>query len=98
MANSKNSLVIRSKDEWQWGDLVGLGEVMLRVRSGRCARGHGAPVPVCGRARRVQRGARCALLRMKTAWWTRCRQRRGRLEIEDLIAAGRRDQSHVAVG
>jgi len=60
MADGKNSLVLRKKEESKW-DLVSLGEVMLRLDPGdvRVATTRSSR---CGGRRRVQRGARAAAM------------------------------------
>ena len=95
MADGKNSLVIRSKDECKW-DLVSLGEVMLRLDPGdvRVPTARQFQVWEGGGEYNVARGLR-RCFGMKTAVVTALADNAvGRL-IEDLMLQGGVDQSHV---
>src|ERR1700748_2264201 len=95
MADGKNSLVIRKKEECKW-DLVSLGEVMLRLDPGdvRVATTRQFQVWEGGGEYNVARGlGRC--FGMKTAIVTALADNPvGRL-VEDLMNQGGVDQSHV---
>jgi 2-dehydro-3-deoxygluconokinase len=95
MADGKNSLAIRSKEECKW-DLVSLGEVMLRLDPGdvRVATTRQFQVWEGGGEYNVARGLR-RCFGMKTAVVTALADNAvGRL-IEDLMLQGGVDQSHV---
>jgi len=95
MAEGKNSLVIRKKDECKW-DLVSLGEVMLRLDPGdvRVATTRQFQVWEGGGEYNVARGLR-RCFGLKTAVVTALADNPvGRL-IEDLMLQGGVDQSHV---
>src|SRR6201985_581505 len=95
MADGKNSLVIRKKEQCKW-DLISLGEVMLRLDPGdvRVATTRQFNVWEGGGEYNVARGlGRC--FGMKTAIVTALADNPvGRL-VEDLMNQGGVDQSHV---
>ena len=98
MADGKNSLVIRKKEECKW-DLVSLGEVMLRLDPGdvRVATTRQFQVWEGGGEYNVARGLR-RCFGLKTAVVTALADNPvGRL-VEDLMLQGGVDQSHVQVG
>src|ERR1700709_93707 len=95
MPDSKNSLVIRAKEECKW-DLVSLGEVMLRLDPGdvRVATARQFNVWEGGGEYNVARGLR-RCFGLKTAIVTALADNPvGRL-VEDLMNQGGVDQSHV---
>src|SRR5580700_8447525 len=95
MAEGKNSLVVRKKEECKW-DLVSLGEVMLRLDPGdvRVATARQFQVWEGGGEYNVARGLR-RCFGMKTAIVTALADNPvGRL-VEDLMLQGGVDQSHV---
>ena len=95
MADGKNSLVIRKKEDCKW-DLVSLGEVMLRLDPGdvRVATARQFQLWEGGGEYNVARGLR-RCFGMKTAVVTALADNAvGRL-IEDLMLQGGVDQSHV---
>src|SRR5450432_3058783 len=95
MADGKNSLVLRKKDECKW-DLVSLGEVMLRLDPGdvRVATTRQFNVWEGGGEYNVARGLR-RCFGLKTAVVTVLADNPvGRL-LEDLMLQGGVDQSHV---
>src|SRR3978361_1264084 len=96
MADGKNSLVVRAKDECKW-DLVSLGEVMLRLDPGdvRGATTRQFHVWEGGGGDNGARGLR-RCFGLKTAIVTALADNPvGRL-LEDLMLQGGVDQSHVS--